>query len=56
MVSPSNGELPSKVLCAKAGDPPKAKRLKKRLSKKNVGLNPEAILCFIDFDLPIRKS
>jgi hypothetical protein len=56
MVSPSNGELLSKVLCAKAGDPPKAKRLKKRLSKKNVGLNPEAILCFIDLDLPIRKS
>jgi hypothetical protein len=55
-VSPSNGELLSKALWAKAGDPPKAKRPKKRLSKKSVGLNPEAILCFIDLDLPIRKS
>jgi hypothetical protein len=63
-VSPSNGELLSKALWAKAGDPPKAKRLKKRpkkrpkkrRGKKSVGLNPEAILCFIDLDLPIRKS
>jgi hypothetical protein len=57
--------LLSKALWAKAGDPPKAKRPKKRpkkspkkrLSKKSVGLNPEKkILCFIDLDLPIRKS
>jgi hypothetical protein len=56
MVSPSNGELLSKVLWANAGDPPKTIRPKKRLSKKSVGLNPEAILCFIDLDLPVRKS
>jgi hypothetical protein len=59
-VSPSNGELLSKALWAKAGDPPKAKRPKKRpkkrRGKKSVGLNPEAILCFIDLDLPIRKA
>jgi hypothetical protein len=42
MVSPSNVELLSKVLCAKAGEPPKAKRLKKRLTKKTAGFNLES--------------